>query len=102
MQMQGGSPLRFDSQECRNICQAYQIEANIDFNPRNGSINDRHEYFDEILYQNRFVIERAFAWLDAFKALLIRYEVKSLNWFCLNIIGIAICFVRKIIVKIKI
>ncbi|RFS13659.1 IS5/IS1182 family transposase, partial [Emticicia sp. C21] len=29
-------------------------------------------------------------------ALLIRYEAKALNWLCLNIIGIAVCFVRKI------
>lgn len=101
MQMQGGSPLRFDSQDCRRICQSYQIEANIDFNPRNGSFNERYEYFDQLLYQNRFVIERAFAWLDSFKALLIRYETKSLNWLCLNIIAIVVCFVRKINRKLK-
>lgn len=62
---------------------------------------DRFEYFDSLLYENRFVIERAFAWLDAFIALLIRYETKALNWLCLNIIGIAVCFVRKIYRKTK-
>lgn len=72
-QMLGGSPLRFDSQECRQICKHYQIEANIAFNTRNGSIHARNEYFDEVLYQNRYVIERAFAWLDAFKSMFKNY-----------------------------
>jgi hypothetical protein len=43
----------------------------------------------------------AFAWLDAFKALLIRYETAALNWLSLNIIGMAISFIRKIDRKIK-
>lgn len=91
----------FDSQECRCICTQFQIEANIAFNTRNGSINDRKEYFDELLYENRYVIERAFAWLDAFKALLIRYETTAINWLNLNIIGMIVCFVRKISSKLK-
>lgn len=91
----------FDSKRFRDICHSYQIQPNIAFNTRNAATADRFEYFDELLYQNRFVIERAFAWLDAFKALLIRYETKALNWLCLNIIGLAVCFVRKIYRKIK-
>lgn len=91
----------FDSQECRQVCKNYQIEANIAFNTRNGSIHARNEYFDEMLYQNRYVIELAFAWLDAFKALLIRYETEAINWLNLNIIGMTVCFIRKISTKRK-
>jgi hypothetical protein len=45
--------------------------ANIEFNVRNGY--DRDYIFDSLLYENRFVIERINAWLDAFKAILIRF-----------------------------
>ncbi|RZK09562.1 MAG: hypothetical protein EOO43_21155 [Flavobacterium sp.] len=91
----------FDSQRFRETCYNYQIQPNIAFNTRNAANIDRFDYFDELLYQNRFVIERAFAWLDAFKALLIRYETTALNWLCLNIIGMAVCFIRKIYRTIK-
>ncbi len=91
----------FDSQEFRKLCRQNLIEPNIAFNSRNNPINDRFEYFDELLYENRYVIERAFAWLDAFKALLIRYETSANNWLSLNILGIIACFIRKISTKIK-
>lgn len=91
----------FDSQEFRKLCYQHRIEPNIAFNPRNSPVNDRFEYFDELLYENRYVIERAFAWLDAFKALLIRYETSALNWLSLNILGMIACFVRKISTKLK-
>ncbi len=99
--MLDGSPLRFDSQEFRKLCHQNRIEPNIAFNLRNSPINDRYEYFDELLYENRYVIERAFAWLDAFKALLMRYETSAINWLALNILGMLVCFIRKISTKLK-
>ena len=86
----------FDSQEFRTICHSKKIEPNVNFNPRNNASSDRFEYFDCLLYRNRYVIERAFAWLDAFKALLIRYETSAINWLSFNILGMIACFVRKI------
>lgn len=91
----------FDSQEFRTLLLQKDIEANIDFNHRNNLNGDRFEYFDELLYKNRFVIERAFAWLDAFKALLIRYETSAQNWLSLNILAMTACFIRKIHPKLK-
>lgn len=63
----------FDSKECRRVWNQHKIHPNIAFNVRNGNINERFEYFDAVLYQNRTIIERAFAWIDAFKVLLVRY-----------------------------
>jgi transposase len=91
----------FDSQEFRKLCHQHQIEPNIAFNPRNSPVNERLEYFDELLYGNRYIIERAFAWMDAFKALLIRYETSAINWLSFNVLGMIVCFVRKINTKIK-
>jgi len=35
---------------------------------------------DEQFYTHRYVIERTFAWMDAFKILLIRFEKTTQNW----------------------
>ena len=91
----------FDSQEFRKICHHKKIEPNIDFNPRNTINGDRFEYFDSLLYKSRYVIERAFAWLDAFKALLIRYETSAINWLSLNLLAMTANFIRKIDSKLK-
>ncbi|RMF99856.1 MAG: IS5 family transposase [Acidobacteria bacterium] len=84
----------FDTEECRKVFEKKEIEANIPFNERNGE-KDRCELFDEELFKRRFVIERTFAWMDAFKALLIRYEVKAQNWLTFNLIAMMVIFIRK-------
>lgn len=92
----------FDSQELRELCYQKGIFANIDFNPRNNdNQNDNYVYFDEELYKTRTVIEQANAWLDSFKALLIRYETKAENWVAFNFIAFAVCFLRKININTK-
>ena len=90
----------FDDKKFRQYLESTLIEANIDFNKRNGSISDREEYFDEQLYQNRFNCEHSFAWMDAYKGLLVRYEKLSITWLSMNIIGmIQILLKKKNIVK---
>lgn len=85
----------FDTEKARKVCIHHGLIPNFDLNPRNGSKWNRDVYFDELLYQRRKVIERAFAWLDAYKALLIRYETSARNWLSLNLIGFTVCFIRK-------
>lgn len=85
----------FDSEEVRLCCRAFGVIPNLDQNPRGGQHLERDMYFDGWLYQKRMVCERAFGWMDGFKALLIRYEVTVRNWFSLNIIGNMIFFLRK-------
>lgn len=62
----------FDTQDFRDYCSLKGIEANIDENKRNSKHADREIFKDELLYLNRFVIERTNAWLDAFKTLLVK------------------------------
>jgi len=85
----------FDDGRVRAICGEHGIIPNFDLNARNGSKWDRDVIFDGLLYKRRKVIEHAFAWLDAYKALLIRYETTALNWYSLNLIGFTTCFIRK-------
>jgi len=85
----------FDCKEVREICQIYEIEINIKLNPRKRSISEREEYFDPQFYQKRYVIERTFAWLDAYKALLIRYEKTARNWLSFNILAFIAITIKK-------
>ncbi|GEO07501.1 IS5 family transposase ISMac11 [Adhaeribacter aerolatus] len=86
----------FDSAGFRSLCAEMKIEANIAFNPRNGKPSDDYVYFDEQLFKRRNAIERANAWLDSFKALLIRFETKALHWFMLLLMAFSVLFIRKI------
>lgn len=87
----------FDSIAFRRVCSEMKIEANIAFNPRNGQTTDDYTYFDEELFKRRKVIEHANAWLDSFKALLIRFETKAINWMALHFLAFSLIFIRKII-----
>ena len=73
-----------------------EIQANVAVNPRNGETNEEYIHFDELLFKQRNVIEQANAWLDSFKALLIRFETKALHWYMLLIIAFSVLLIRKI------
>jgi len=70
------------------------IIDNIDINKRNGS--DKEYLFDELLYKCRFVIERFNIWLDAFKAILVRFETNKVHWKALNILAFIVILLRKL------
>lgn len=87
----------FDAQELRTVCTEKEIEVNIASNPRNGApLSETYQYFDERLYKERFVIERTNAWLDSFKALLIRFEKNINSWMAQHFIAFAVLLLRKI------
>jgi transposase len=98
----------FDSEGFKQICEEKQIIPNIKPNPRNSSAKDEQPYesgthiFDEQLYKDRSVIEHANAWIDAFKALMVRFEFSVRNWRSLHLLAFAIIFLRKITKKMKV
>ena len=53
----------FDSKDFRKSCIKKQINTNICFNKRNGSV-DRDEYFDKELNNQCYAVERTNAWMD--------------------------------------
>jgi transposase len=87
----------FDNSEVRRVLDIHQIQANIAQNPRSGNAYlERDDYFDELLYRARFLIERSFAWIDGQKALMTRYEKTARNWFSMNMLGFLTILERKI------
>lgn len=91
----------FDSAALKQQCATENIHLNVKPNPRNKKNPDRHDpyasfhVFDELLHKNRTTIEHANAWLDAFKAILLRFETLARNWQQLHYIAFFPIFIRK-------
>lgn len=86
----------FDSDDFRSLLDKNEIIANIKPNPRNYKSIDKEYYFDHQLYKRRFKIEKANAWIDSFKSLLIRFETSAINWKNLHYIAFITMLSRKI------
>lgn len=90
----------FDSKEFRSKCFEYGIIANTAINPRKGS-NDEIILFDEMLYEQRYTIERTNAWMDSYRTLLNRFETTVSSWRAFNYIAFITIFLKKIYKKKK-
>jgi len=86
----------FDDAKFRQLLEGHSIEGNIPKNKRRGTTQDLDYYFDEQLYKKRAISELPFAWMDAFKALLVRYEKLVSTWYSMNLMGMTHLFLRKI------
>jgi len=87
----------FDNHTLRDWAESKGIHANFCFNKRNAKKAHRNElYFDSLLYQQRFVVERTNAWIDSFKALIIRYEKLTQTWLSMHYLVFAVILLRKI------
>ena len=84
----------FDTGDFRAYCYQQEIVGNIALNPRNS--DGEGHLFDELLYQFRFVIERTNAWLDAFKAILVRFETNAVHWKALNLMAFCLILLRQL------
>ena len=84
----------FDTNEFRTSCFTNDLMANIDKNKRNGDKNEA--IFDKLLYKHRFVIERTNAWMDAFKAILVRFETNKTHWKAMNILAFCVIILRQL------
>lgn len=82
----------FDIEGFRQFCDKNEIIGNIDHNKRNGKQAEYH--FDELLYKCRFVIERTNAWIDDFKALLVRFEINKIHWKALHYLAFITILIR--------
>jgi hypothetical protein len=99
----------FDGENFRRACESENIVPNIKSNPRNASETQRLEsyqnnthIFDDELYKDRSIIEHSNAWVDGFKALLVRFEFSVRNWVSFHFIAFSVIFLRKINKKIKV
>ncbi len=85
----------FDAETFRGTCFKHGVIANVDFNSRNGDIHDEY-LLDDLLYKERYSIERTNAWMDAFRSLLNRFDTTVSSWKSFNYIAFMVILLRKI------
>ncbi len=86
----------FDSKGFRETCLKAGIYPNVALNYRNGDNNDEDYVLDEILYKERFAIERTNAWMDSFRSILNRFDYTASSWESFNYIAFFVILIRKI------
>jgi transposase len=72
----------FDTREARKVCFNHGLIPNMDANPRNQKRvkRGRKRLFNKTIYTRRFSSERTFAWIDKFRALRLRDDVKDAHF----------------------
>ena len=86
----------FDAERMRKICARYDIIPNIARNKKNRmDANAKSYLFDSELYKERFAVERTNAWIDGFKALLVRYETNAKHWLGLHHLAFSFMLLRR-------
>lgn len=86
----------FDTGKMREICDHHGIITNIIRNKKNHmNANEKSYLFDNELYRERFAVERTNAWIDGFKALLVRYETNAQHWLGLHHLAFSFILLRR-------
>jgi len=88
----------FDTKEARKTCFNHAVIPNIDENKRNRKSvkRGRKRFFNKDIYKNRFTSERSFAWIDKFRALLVRYYRKDAYFLGAHFIVFALINLRHV------
>lgn len=84
----------FDAEKFRNTCFKHGVVANVDFNSRNGVEHDDY-LLDDLLYKERYSIERTNAWMDSFRTLLNRFDFTIASWKSFNYIAFMVILLKK-------
>jgi transposase len=89
----------FDTKAARKVCFNHGVIPNIPENKRNRkrAKRGRKRLFNAEIYAHRFCAERTFAWIDKFKALLVRFERRDAYFFGLNCLAFALVNLRTVI-----
>ncbi len=88
----------FDTQESRKVCFNHGLRPNIPENKRNRkkAKPGPKRRFNQEVYNRRFVAERSFAWIDKFRALLIRYDRRDTYFLSAHYIAFAMINLRNV------
>ena len=85
----------FDSAQFRRDCHRQEVFPNVAFNKRRGMRRD-DELLDELLYKERYSIERTNAWMDSYRSVLNRFDTTQTSWEGWNYIAFILIFLKKI------
>jgi transposase len=87
----------FDTKAFRDLCFTEDIFANIPQNRRASKKDiDENILLIEELYEERFVVERTNAWIDAFKNLLVRFDTTKSSWMAWHCLSFIVILLRNL------
>jgi len=91
----------FDTKEARKVCFNHHVIPNMAQNRRNRkrAKRGRKRLFDAVVYKIRFVSERTFAWIDKFRALLVRFDLKDANFLAGHHLAFALINLRHLFAR---
>ena len=89
----------FDTRGYRKTCFNYGLIPNTAENKRNRKSikRGRKRLFNKVIYKQRYIIERTFAWIDKFKRLLIRLEREDSHFLGGHFIAFTLINLRHLI-----
>lgn len=86
----------FDGENLRTALSSHGIISNVCPNRRNGTDSSETYMFDEEMYKERWIVERTNAWMDGFKAVLVRFDTTISSWKGWNFLAFLVIFLKKI------
>ena len=89
----------FDTKAARKTCFNHGLIPNMPENKRNrkGIKRGRKRLFNAEVYKRRFTSERSFAWMDKFRALLLRFERRDAYFMGSHYIAFAMINLRHVL-----
>ncbi len=87
----------FDCIELKALCSENEIILNVDENRRNNQDSDN--FFDDKMYDDRYMIERTNAWIDTYRSVLTRFDTTITSWESLNILACVVICLKKLVIK---
>jgi len=89
----------FDTKAARKTCFNHGLIPNIDENKRNrqSTKRGRKRFFNKEVYKRRFTSERSFAWIDKFRALLLRFDRRETYFLGGHFIAFAMINLRHLL-----
>jgi transposase len=88
----------FDTRDARKVCFNHRVIPNIAENKRNRHTPKpgRRRLFNATLYRDRFTCERTFAWIDKFRALLVRFDRKKIYFLSSHFLAFSLINLRNL------
>lgn len=87
----------FDSDAFRQVCERLGIELNAPRNYRGAKQIDDDTYFDELMYEQRYAVERTNAWQDSYRTLLIRQDTSLSSWVAWHHLFCVHAWIKKLV-----
>jgi len=89
----------FDTKAARKTCFNHGLIPNIDENKRNRKTakRGRKRFFNKEIYKRRFTSERSFAWIDKFRALILRFDRCEIYFLGAHFVAFAMINLRHLL-----